>query len=53
MQVPAKSAIVSNAGVFDRRAISVGGADGDRVEVAAGLTAGESALRSRPFWSAR
>jgi RND family efflux transporter MFP subunit len=40
--------VVSGDGVVDRRAISVGGADGDRVEVIAGLTAGERVVISPP-----
>ena len=33
-------------GVIDRRAIKVGGADGDRVEVLAGLNSGERVVLS-------
>ena len=40
--------VVSGEGVVDRRAVSVGGADGDRVEVIAGLTAGERVVISPP-----
>jgi RND family efflux transporter MFP subunit len=40
--------VVSREGVVDRRAVSVGGADGDRVEVIAGLTAGERVVISPP-----
>jgi multidrug efflux pump subunit AcrA (membrane-fusion protein) len=40
--------VVSGAGVVDRRAVRVGGADGDRVEVIAGLTAGERVVISPP-----
>ncbi len=40
--------VVSSDGVVDRRAVSVGGADGDRVEVIAGLTAGEQVVLSPP-----
>jgi RND family efflux transporter MFP subunit len=40
--------VVSNAGVVDRRAVRVGGADGDRVEVIAGLTTGERVVISPP-----
>jgi RND family efflux transporter MFP subunit len=40
--------VVSSDGVVDRRAVSVGGADGDRVEVIAGLTAGEQVVISPP-----
>ncbi len=39
-------AYVVNAGVVDRRAVRTGGADGDRVEVIAGLTAGERVVLS-------
>ena len=35
-------------GVVDRRAVTTGGADGDRVEVLAGLTAGERVIVSPP-----
>ena len=40
--------VVSGDGVVDCRAVSVGGADGDRVEVIAGLTAGERVVVSPP-----
>jgi RND family efflux transporter MFP subunit len=40
--------VVSNAGVVDRRAVRVGSADGDRVEVIAGLTTGERVVISPP-----
>jgi RND family efflux transporter MFP subunit len=40
--------VVSSEGVVDRRAVSIGGADGDRVEVIAGLTAGEQVVISPP-----
>jgi len=40
--------VVSNAGVVDRRAVRVGGADGDRVEVIAGLTTRERVVISPP-----
>jgi RND family efflux transporter MFP subunit len=40
--------VVSGEGVVDRRAVRVGGADGDRVEVIAGLTAGERVVVSPP-----
>ena len=40
--------VVSSDGVVDRRAVSVGGTDGDRVEVIAGLTAGEQVVLSPP-----
>src|SRR5687767_5989696 len=40
--------VVSGEGAVDRRAVSVGGADGDRVEVIAGLTAGERVVISPP-----
>ena len=35
-------------GVVDRRAVTTGGADGDRVEVLAGLRAGERVIVSPP-----
>ena len=40
--------VVSSAGVVERRAVKVGGADGDRVEVLAGLSAGERVVVSPP-----
>jgi len=40
--------VVSGEGIVDRRAVSVGGADGDRMEVIAGLTAGERVVISPP-----
>jgi len=40
--------VVSGEGVVDRRAIGVGGADGGRVEVVAGLTGGERVVVSPP-----
>jgi RND family efflux transporter MFP subunit len=40
--------VVSSEGVVDRRAIGVGGADGDRVEVVAGLNGGERVVLSPP-----
>ena len=40
--------VVNSAGVVDRRAVKVGGADGDRVEVLDGLTAGERVVVSPP-----
>ena len=40
--------VVSGDGLVDRRAVSVGGADGDRVEVIAGLRAGERVVISPP-----
>jgi HlyD family secretion protein len=40
--------VVSGAGVVDRRAVTVGGADGDRVEVLAGLNSGERVVVSPP-----
>jgi RND family efflux transporter MFP subunit len=40
--------VVSSAGVIDRRAVRMGGTDGDRVEVIAGLTAGEQVVISPP-----
>ena len=48
--------VVSSAGVVDRRAVRVGGADGDRVEVIAGLDrrrAGRRFLRRRRWRAAR
>jgi RND family efflux transporter MFP subunit len=39
-------AYVVNAGVVDRRAVRIGGADGDRVEVIAGLSSGERVILS-------
>jgi HlyD family secretion protein len=41
-------AYVVNAGVVDRRAVRVGGTDGDRVEVIAGLSSGERVILSPP-----
>ncbi|HJZ71893.1 MAG TPA: efflux RND transporter periplasmic adaptor subunit, partial [Vicinamibacterales bacterium] len=40
--------VISSAGTVDRRAIRVGGTDGDRVEVVAGLHAGERVVMSPP-----
>lgn len=40
--------VVDATGVVDRRAISVGDSDGDRVEVRAGLTSGERVVISPP-----
>ena len=40
--------VVTRAGVVDRRAVKVGGADGDRVEVPAGLNVGERVIVSPP-----
>ena len=40
--------IVSSAGVVDRRAVTIGGTDGDRIEVLAGLSAGERVVLSPP-----
>ena len=40
--------VVSGEGIVDRRAVRVGGVDGDRVEVLAGLTAGERVIVSPP-----
>jgi HlyD family secretion protein len=40
--------VVNRAGVVDRRAVNVGSTDGDRVEVLAGLTAGERVVVSPP-----
>jgi RND family efflux transporter MFP subunit len=41
-------AFVLANGVVDRRAVKVGGVDGDRLEVLAGLTAGERVILSPP-----
>jgi HlyD family secretion protein len=41
-------AFVAAGGVVDRRAVTTGGADGDRVEVLAGLRAGERVIVSPP-----
>ena len=40
--------VVSNSGVVDRRAVKVGGTDGDRMEVLAGLNAGERVVLGPP-----
>jgi RND family efflux transporter MFP subunit len=40
--------VVSSAGVVDRRAVTTGGTDGDRLEVLAGLAAGERVVVSPP-----
>jgi RND family efflux transporter MFP subunit len=40
--------VVSNAGIVDRRAVTTGGTDGDRLEVLAGLTAGERVVVAPP-----
>jgi HlyD family secretion protein len=40
--------VVSSSGVVDRRAVKVGGTDGDRLEVLAGLTAGERVVLGPP-----
>ena len=40
--------VVSSTGVVDRRAVTTGGIDGDRLEVLAGLTAGERVVVSPP-----
>jgi RND family efflux transporter MFP subunit len=40
--------VVSSAGVVDRRAVTTGGIDGDRLEVLAGLNAGERVIVSPP-----
>jgi RND family efflux transporter MFP subunit len=40
--------VVSNTGVVDRRAVKVGGTDGDRMEVLAGLNAGERVVLGPP-----
>jgi RND family efflux transporter MFP subunit len=40
--------VVSSAGIVDRRAVTTGGTDGDRLEVIAGLVAGERVVVSPP-----
>jgi RND family efflux transporter MFP subunit len=40
--------VVSNTGVVDRRAVTTGGIDGDRLEVLAGLRAGERVILAPP-----
>ena len=40
--------VVSNTGVVDRRAVTTGGIDGDRLEILAGLNAGERIVVSPP-----
>jgi HlyD family secretion protein len=40
--------VVSTSGVVDRRAVRVGGVDGDRIEVVAGLNAGERVVVFSP-----
>jgi RND family efflux transporter MFP subunit len=40
--------VVSSTGVVDRRAVTTGGIDGDRLEVLAGLNAGERVILSPP-----
>ena len=40
--------VVSSGGIVDRRAVKVGGTDGDRLEVLAGLSAGERVVLSPP-----
>jgi RND family efflux transporter MFP subunit len=40
--------VVSSAGVVDRRAVTTGGIDGDRLEVLAGVNAGERVVLSPP-----
>ena len=40
--------VVSSAGIVDRRAVTTGGTDGDRLEVVAGLAAGERVVVSPP-----
>jgi RND family efflux transporter MFP subunit len=40
--------VVSSAGVVDRRAVTTGGIDGDRLEVLAGLNGGERVVMSPP-----
>lgn len=41
-------AYLVNAGVVDRRAVKLGGTDGDRLEVVAGLSSGERVILSPP-----
>ena len=41
-------AYLVNAGVVDRRAVKLGGTDGDRLEVVAGLSSGERIILSPP-----
>lgn len=41
-------AFVVNAGVVDRRGVRTGGADGDKLEVVAGLSSGERVILSPP-----
>lgn len=40
--------VVSSSGIVDRRAVKVGGTDGNRLEVLAGLSAGERVVLSPP-----
>jgi hypothetical protein len=40
--------VVSSGGIVDRRAVTTGGTDGDRLEVLAGLAAGERVVVSPP-----
>ena len=40
--------VVSSEGIVDRRAVKVAGTDGDRIEVLAGLSAGEQVVVSPP-----
>jgi hypothetical protein len=40
--------VVSSDGIVDRRAVTTGGTDGDRLEVLAGLSAGERVIVSPP-----
>ena len=40
--------VVSNTGIVDRRAVTTGGIDGDRLEVLAGLNSGERVVVSPP-----
>jgi membrane fusion protein (multidrug efflux system) len=40
--------VIGAAGVIDRRAITAGGQDGDRLEVVAGLRAGERVVVAPP-----
>jgi RND family efflux transporter MFP subunit len=40
--------VVDGSGIVDRRAVKTGGVDGDRLEIAAGLSAGERVVISPP-----
>ena len=44
--------VVTGSGTVDRRAVTTGGTDGDRVEILGGLNAGErvSSCRRRRSW---